>query len=243
MKGEVFGISLFIANTQCAVSLLRRQCFWNNEDESREQRLFAGISWVPHSTVPREAVRNIEQVFGSLASLLYECDFRGFANFDFILTDTGEVLVIECNPRLSSATPQIFAFPDVLGTTNVSKDFLTATLHPAQLRSLPEVQMSRSEYSGSLLDIPASGNGAVRKIFPNGIYRCGSDGIVFVDADVRRISMHDPDLCIVYSEAQIGDRFQRDETIVSVLSNVPLFEPDGTVNKQGFELVEYFQYE
>lgn len=243
IDGEVYGISVFIDDSVIALSALRQQCFWPGTAPEARQKLFAGIAWIAAADISENLRKSIDSVFGRLGELLYRQGFRGFANFDFIAAQSESVQVIECNPRLSSATPQLFHFHELLSGVNPGPGFLLSLLNTERSEIEPEVFLfPDSKFKGGLIDIPAQGTGDVSTVFKPGLYNIKDGSIEFITPDIRRLSNANQQF-VLYSDAVKGDKYQRDETIAAVLSNFPLFNADGSPGETAFRIVEHFRYE
>ncbi|MBI4253144.1 ATP-grasp domain-containing protein [Candidatus Uhrbacteria bacterium] len=149
IHGIPAGISIFMdggGNYFC--SAIRRQCFSlaNGIPDA-----FIGIQWIPTHTLSERTIARINEMTKALIDLLSAERFIGVANIDFIISKSG-VFVLECNPRFSSATPQIIMHPDLTPHSNPWRFLLNAFCNiPNQKIHNPS--LPPSTYRGALLDV------------------------------------------------------------------------------------------
>jgi len=117
VTGQPLGVSILIGKNDCIFSALRLQCFSEQHNALQE---FLGIQFIKTNSIPSNILKLIEDALSNLASALRSRGFLGVANIDFMLTENGP-LFLECNPRLSAATPCLSMQPSLLH----GFDFLT----------------------------------------------------------------------------------------------------------------------
>lgn len=157
IPGIPAGISIFMdGNGNYFCSAIRRQCFSISKSAPDA---FIGIQWIPTHTLSRQTVVRINEMIPALIGLLSAERFIGVANIDFIIARDG-VFVLECNPRFSSATPQIIMHPDLTPHPNPWRFLLNAFCNiPNQ--KIHNASLPHSTYRGALLDVDVHGSVAL----------------------------------------------------------------------------------
>ncbi len=257
IRGESFGITLFISPERTAMSAIRLQCY--HESECAEQKLFAGVQWIKSKQISESRQHQIKRVLGRLAQQLQAQRFSGFANVDFIIDRQDQVWIIECNPRMSAATPQLLAHPELSGGVDLGTEFLAGCLTDARstrgaarplkprLPSFPP-----SSFAGATLDIlprsiaPNTPRPIVRS-FPSGRYSLHDDRIKFAGPDLRhqatdpQLKLRSHEFC-VYTFAQTGQLCHNETALATLLSPTPLYDRRGQLNTLGRQLLQYFNF-
>lgn len=144
-EGLPLGVSILVGKHETVFSALRLQCFSEEHGEFQE---FLGLQWVPSAAVSGALTRSLEHALGLLADALRGEGFLGVANVDFIARGD-EPLLLECNPRMSAATPCIAMLPELLHGLDFCEEFLRAIAGErlsADIRRLPE-----TAFEGSLI--------------------------------------------------------------------------------------------
>lgn len=242
LDGPTYGISVFLQRGLIALSALRRQCFWPSAVDDGPG-VFAGISWTADEELGEELHVRVDDVFTELGRLLYALSYRGFAHFDFIVDTRGNVRVLECNPRLSSATPQLFRFHELLGGVDAAPGFVAEALTPRPYDDHPRcLGLPASGFRGGLLDMAARGTTPLARTFPWGLYRLDGSRGVFETPDVRGLDA-EGDRFVLYGECQVGERYEAGSTLASIISNFPLFDTEARATPAALELMEQFDHE
>lgn len=239
VPGPAYGITVFVSPGVVALSALRRQCFAPKNDSASPS--FIGVQWVPSSAIPPRAAAKMESLFIRLGKLLYHSRFFGFANIDFILHNEIEVLVLECNPRLSSATPQLIGFPELISGLPVGRFFLEGGARADFSRKARVFGLPNSSFSGSLLDINVEGQSlCASRVRPSGFYRAGRAGFEFAGPDVRRL-LHSPTPGLIFAtQAAAGEVLPPGTLAGSVVTNFALFNAAGNLNVRGLKVKSWF---
>jgi hypothetical protein len=246
ISGKTYGISVLLHPQTIALSALRLQCFLNHNSD--EKITFAGIQWLDSAAFDQPAQRQIQSTFIDIAQILrQEYDFAGLAHFDFIMDDCGKIYIIECNPRLSSATPQLFRFTQLISQINSAKLYIEGIASETCASGQYQLDINGfppSDFRGSLLDITHRRNLPllIKKTFANGLYRYDGTHSHFCSADVRSFSDNSPEF-IFYSELLAGDTCAQGDQIASAISNFPLFDPDGILTTAGRDIIAQFDYQ
>lgn len=236
IKGTTYGISVFIDINHVTLSACRIQCFYPHNGS---KPLFAGVQWIPSETLGIKAIERINDVFIQLGCIMHASGFFGFANFDFILGVDGEVSILECNPRLSSATPHLFSRLDL--TSGID----TGALFLQKFTSTPRKQIAvsglpKTRFQGALLDVVCQETKAVvQRSRPLGTYHYSSKGITFDSPALADFKAKKRTL-FLSNMKPISERAQFEETLATVLSNFPLFDEKGHLSKDGKLIGSFF---
>jgi ATP-grasp domain len=242
VDGKSFGITVLVVPGRVALSAVRLQCYYPGET-AHGGRVFAGVQWIPTGALPQGLRRRIDAALLSLGELLYRRRFFGFANVDFMVDARGRVLVIECNPRMSAATPQLLRDPALLSFVPAGELFLRGFLGPRRFpRSFERRPLPASEYQGATLDlVPAAGHpGKIARAFASGLYRLGAREIAYRGPDVRRLE--GPRDLALFSFAREGQTCNADDTLATVVSNAPLYDEQGVMLPAARRVVATFRY-
>ena len=227
-KGRTYGITVFVDASHIVLSSCRLQCFYPYQGV---KPVFAGIQWVKTAHFTQKAKFHINDTFQKLGTLLHNQEFFGFANFDFILTPANEVKVIECNPRLSSASPHLFSCHELTSSINTASLFLSKYI--SKPKSLERYPLPQSKFEGALLDIVCSTHSEeISKTIPNGSYQACASGYKLMSTKPSQLTALYPTL-FYSSEASIGQTVEFEETCGSLITNFPLFSPRGTLTIEG----------
>ena len=173
VKGRPLGITLFVAPGVVRLSAVRLQCYYPPAPGDA-RRLFAGIQWLRTREFSRPLKANISAVFQRLGTLLHKRRYFGFANFDFLIDPADCVWVIECNPRMSAATPQLLANPALSGGAPLGRSFLEgcrqAKKWPQRVECSP---LPDTDFAGATLDATslATASQPVRREHASGLRR------------------------------------------------------------------------
>lgn len=234
--GISVGISIFIdKDGNHFLSGLRRQCF---EFCNGFPQVFLGVQWIPSDGLSEKARKNIEKEVGKIVSLLISRHFIGVANIDLLL-DGDTPRIMECNPRLSSSTPQVFGV-ESLCTNKDAWEFFLNTFRRKKNKRIRNGHLPRHEFGGALLDIDVPAGTKVKNIPPAGVYRFSKTGITFVGLDMKDLSGHSNRFFLFHEFSDRGT-IERDLTLATIISNFPLFdEKKGSLNKAGRTLFEHF---
>jgi hypothetical protein len=247
VKGRSFGISIFITPDVIALSAIRLQCAKGKALNG--QILFNGIQWLPTSFFSPKTIDYMNDVFLELGKKLQAMKFYAFANIDFIIDDQFEkVHIIECNPRLSSSTFQVFALPQLISNLKMSELLIDCFLGSAKPKNRTSFhKIPASKFKGATLDI----NGfhlsdaeslTIKKEFEPGIYSFNGRSPRFKTADFRKFNNRSKQF-ILASFAQKGEQYQSTEVIASIISNFELYDiKTEKLNQAGNTLLKSFNY-
>ncbi len=243
VKGETYGITIFITPSQIALSALRVQCYDGISDLG--QKIFAGIEWLPSRLFKTKLQANINSVFLRLAKALEENHFFGYANIDFIVDDKDEIYIIECNPRFAASTTQLLKFTETIGNINTDKIFVEDFILKTAKNIKQKISyFPQSNFKGALLYIQTAldvKKFLVSKEYPGGVYRLQNNKIKFITPDVRRISLKAKEF-IFYSDTRKGEYHEANTVLASIVSNFSLYNGSHQPNKYAKLILKYFKY-
>ncbi len=224
--GRPLGLTLFISEDCVALSAARLQCYYPPRGGGL---CFAGIQWQPTSALDSALRARLDDRLLHLGLLLHQAGYRGPANIDLIATPDGEPLIIECNPRLSAATPQLFRHPALLHGLPAGRLLIEAfrnkpcyTPNP-RLLGLPD-----SDFAGATLDL---------------VHRLGAPEVILGDEPVNgawstrtaeggaaawlRAGLRPDDELTVIRLAHPNETTPGGTNIATLLASRPLFTEEG----------------
>ena len=245
IKGETYGITVFIAPGKIALSPCRRQCFYPANKFGKKR--FAGIQWIANE-FNDNLIQNINSTFFKTGELLYQKKFFGFANFDFIVDGENRINFIECNPRFSAATPQLIQRPKMTSDLPVGKifveGFLTPQIYPEKIDYFGYPQ---TNFNGSVMEInvfPEEENREIiiKKQYQNGLYNYQDRKLSFATPKIEEINDNHQQLFYCSPAVNIGDIFKEDNVVSYIFSNFPLFTKQGEINEEGREVLGTFKF-
>lgn len=105
LSGRTYGVGLLVSDASVKASALRVQAYLLSP-AAAESQWFAGIQWVSTSDLSAKSLAGLNGSLEKLGLWLHSQGWRGAANFDFLADDSGDPYFLECNPRMSAATPQ-----------------------------------------------------------------------------------------------------------------------------------------
>jgi hypothetical protein len=156
VNGNVFGITMVIHNKGIILSSIRQQCYFDKITPDSDL-IFAGIQWVNKKSFSTSAIKEIEKSCCKIGAFLKKNRFTGVIHFDFMVDKT-KVYFLECNPRPSSATPQLLSSPKLIHNL----DFSPILLH--KFENLPnKPTIPNCNYRGSLLDLMIFGKNQINQ--------------------------------------------------------------------------------
>ncbi len=234
VPGTPIGVSIIIDHAGHAVfSAIRRQCFLYENDFPN---IFLGIQWLPTNYFSDEALRSLQGELLKTSALLHATKFAGMANIDFIVSNE-RAYVLECNPRLSAATPQLFSTngltphkePWRLYTRACVRDTLGTT-------QKEEAHIPSSHYEGATLDIDVPAYTDVSKIPMVGTYQLTARGISHI-ADEQHIPSGLDTFFLFHDLSVPHARIEEEFTLATIFSDSPLYDPiTGSLNARGLSI-------
>lgn len=234
ISGPTVGVSIFIdKNGNYICSALRLQCFLNKKGVPDS---FAGIQWLKTNKLSSQKRKDIERTIEQLAKVLRAEKYYGLANFDIILGDKSYVL--ECNPRLSSATPQIFFWSDLLNNNNGWK-ILIKSLTKKSIGLQSNYRLPNNTHLGSLLDIDVEKRKRIKNILPLGIYQVDKN-INYFGNDINDLKS-DKKRFFLYHDLP-GKISIEDATACTAITNFPAYSAkNGQLNSDGKKIYKYLR--
>jgi predicted ATP-grasp superfamily ATP-dependent carboligase len=217
IDGIPLGISIVVdgdGNYFC--SALRRQCLAMTEKNS--PRLM-GLQWMSKTWFSKKSLRIIKKMNDGLIRFFLDIHFVGVANIDFILARDA-AYVIECNPRFSGATPQVFSKKQATPHPHPWRFLLNAFLDkknaPFHDSSIPP-----STYEGSLTYIDAEKKMTAAGDIPVGQHMIHND-------ELRPCQEKTPGSFFLLHELPCGfSTVKEGETLCYILSDEQLFSEGG----------------
>ncbi|HBH46266.1 MAG: hypothetical protein A2445_04490 [Candidatus Jacksonbacteria bacterium RIFOXYC2_FULL_44_29] len=237
LPGVPIGVTIFLDKAgNYFYAGLRRQCFLN---KNGFPSIFSGIQWLPANFFGSKTLSSISTQLEHLTKLLQKENFYGVANVDILISQE-KALVLECNPRLSSATPHIFAGLSLATNPNPWQFFLDTFWDKQQL-TISDRRLPVSDFTGSLLDIDLAATGSLKQILPVGVYSFKNGRVKFVGQRMKIFFNH-PDYFLLFHELRQISALKRGATLCTILSNFPVFDLEsGELNQAGKEIWSYFR--
>jgi len=247
IDGPAYGITIIVSRDRIILSAIRRQCYGENTHSGRLS--FNGIQWLPISFFSISLRRKMNKIFHDLGRSLLSIGYRGIANIDFIVDSGGdEIYILECNPRLSSSTVHVFAFPEL-----ISKHLLGNVLYNIYVMDrfprdgkVRYYKIPETGFQGATLDI----NGfhltkykrvTIRRGYEPGLYRISKDTISFVSPDVRKLPRRG-NYFMLSSAATKNEQYHWNDIVASIITNFQLYNlSTGEFTQSGVQLLNYFK--
>jgi len=204
--GLPIGVTLIVGTTGAVVSALRLQV---NAWDGRGRHTFFGIQWLPSSIFRAKLLDHLSGELVRLADVLRSEGFRGIANFDLILKDD-KWYFIECNPRLSAATPTLCLLTELLhglSFIDVFADAIEGRALPVHANRIPDTQYEGSTIIPDFIALTQEGK-AIENVLPVGCCVQRDGTFVLRSFDVRDV-LH-PDTFFIYHDLRRGDRITLD---------------------------------
>lgn len=242
--GSTFGIELFISSEVLALSQARIQCFYQHE-EDEDIKWFSGTQFVPSSTLSPALKQRLTETLTTLAKLLAEDGYLGYAGIDVMVDKDDNIFILECNPRFTTSSPLLMQYPETLSGIKTSEIFIHEFLEaPSQQKGQTVVGYPESEFEGSVLRLilrPHSTTEMVtiEKEHPIGLYSYNNGEITFITSDIRQFHQH-PGAFTYYCDLKKGETYKKNTYIADLFANFPLYHANGKINDDGRKIIEYF---
>lgn len=218
-------------------SSLRRQCFASHNGVP-DFKKFIGIQWVPRSFFSIHALQNITAELKKVTAALRAKRYIGIANIDFVLSKE-KAYILECNPRLSSATPHVFSIPQLTSLRDPWIFFLNALLKHKNKKIIRSA-IPGSRFIGATLDgeMENKKNGLLPK---PGVYALSKDRITFLSSRMNTLLRNNHCFSFIHEAPYPGYRKAR--TIpYTIISTIPLYDINtGVPNEHGRSISGFFQ--
>lgn len=236
VDGIPLGVSIFVDQRyNFFYSALRRQCFTSHGGISNFNK-FIGVQWLPSSYFSARSLHALSRVLKKLTHALIRNHYIGVANIDAVLSKEN-AYILECNPRLSSATPQIFSVTHITGSSNPWRFFLNSLLRTPN-KKLRVPSLPDSDFSGATLDLEMKNKrrGGFHK---PGIYAYSKNRIAFVSDTMDRFPRGLDFFALIHEAPYPG--YTNEKTIpCSIISNAPLYHFEtGTKNERGIAISRF----
>ncbi|MSP92264.1 MAG: hypothetical protein EXR79_10755 [Myxococcales bacterium] len=227
--GVAYGVTLFVGPGRVELSAVRRQCYAPTADGT--PLAFMGVQWCPSASVPWLGA--VHPVLARLGAGLHAARYFGFANIDFLRCDDGRVVLIECNARMSAATPQLLRHHDLAGGIDLGARYLDGLRRRARWPAALNVSaLPATTFAGATLDLVSSHSGVVAHVPRAGRWTghsgpgTGKSGCWrWLGADVADPAT--PGEFVVVPLAQLGEQVEAGQSIATVLASCPLFDQRG----------------
>lgn len=231
-----YGVTIFIdGKGNFFFSAIRQQCYLSHKGIPY---YFLGIQWIPTDHLTKKAKTNIEALLQKTVQMLKAEKLIGAFNFDFLLEKENAYL-LECNPRFSSATHDIFSIPNITNCLDPWEFFCniyTSKINPKISReTLPQ-----SLYQGCLLDIDVQRKTQLKKIPRIGTYRVLENKIEFISESAQDIK-NQPNCIFLYHDWDSPGTVVSKCVLCTLISNFPLYTKNGTLNKSGKNVYQFFK--
>ena len=240
LPGIPLGVGIFMDRFGAYFfTALRRQCF---QYEQGWPKHFLGIQWLSKGFFTAAASRRIAEVLMKLAKALAREGFYGLANIDLLIYKN-QPFIIECNPRLSSATPQIFSVP---GLTNHPRpwQFYLNTYYGLPNSKIRARVLPFSKFQGCLLDVDLTEPKKPKRILVPGVYGWRNNRLVFFGDSVRAYQNDKNSLFLFHELSSRAGVLPAGTTLATVISQQPLFNlKTGGLNAKGLKIFNYIKKE
>jgi hypothetical protein len=233
IDGKSYGITTVISQDGSYIlSAIRRQCFTY---ENNMPTTFVGVQWVATNEMKDKVRKSLEDIMRRLIQHLRELGFYGMANFDFLISEDN-VYILECNPRLSSATPQLFGPNGVISIENSWLFFLHAHENNDTVASFK--QIPSSHYTGALMDIDVLATKKVITVPQVGVYQWTNNKMIYVSDMFSDCNQPDR-FFLIHQLSPTTKRFGHD-TFCTIISHTSLFNSEsGERNTLGQHITDY----
>lgn len=229
-EGVPLGVSIFLdLQGNYFISALRRQCFVYKDGYPDK---FLGIQWMPVKFFSEAALQNIQKELLKLVGVLQDYKVCGCVNIDFILHDN-KPYIIECNPRLSSATTQVFGVPNITAHPDPWNFYMNSlTGRPNDL--LQTAAVPENNFEGCVLDVDILNKVTIKNILPSGWFEWNGK-LLQIGNDLSQAQRANS--FFLFHEIYAVDTDWEDFTLCSIIANFPLFElHTGELNTDGMKL-------
>ncbi len=232
-----YGVTMILDQSgSFIISGLRRQCF---TFEQGYPRTFVGVQWMRSDFFPEKVQRSIGVLLQQLAAVFTRAGFYGMANFDILIRDD-EVYCIECNPRLSSASPQLFSVAHITNTEDPWACFIAASTGNV-MENLSNRHMY-STYEGALMDIDVVGVCQVVNVPQIGVYSWEKNRLNYISNRYADIQQGEYRFFLIHTLRSKANRFS-DDTFCTIISHTPLFDAQSGERNNIGELITHYLFD
>ncbi|MFH1423711.1 MAG: ATP-grasp domain-containing protein [Candidatus Nealsonbacteria bacterium] len=237
-KGMACGASLFVDQENVCLSALNRQCFLKNPNGG-PLGLFIGIQWLPSQFFTKELYEKITRDLIRIAEKIKQEGLTGMFNLDFILSENDQIFFLECNPRITAATPQIIATEELHGRTDFMRlllnHFCQKNYPAAKPDSLPE-----NSFQGAQMCIELPEH-TITKLIPGGFFELKKGKIKRIGLENRLDFLKLKNGLFFHNEINEGENYKKTITAGTVFTNFPMYDMKaGFLNKNGKIVYDFF---
>lgn len=238
-KGLSIGVSFFVDENRVYLSALNRQCFLK-DPKGTPLGPFIGIQWLNHKMFKKEVYGEIAAELISIAEKIRKGGLLGMFNLDFVLSKDGRIFFLECNPRITAATPQIIAVPDLHGRT----DFVRLLVNHFGRKNYPVQKpgsLPESSFQGAQMCVEWPPQ-KIRKIVPSGFFALEKGKIKKIELENRLDFLKLKNGLFFYNETNKGENYRKTVTVGTIFSNFPLYDAKtGHLNESGKIVYKFFR--
>jgi len=237
-KGLAIGVSFFVNQKNIYLSALNRQCFLKNPNGG-PLGLFIGIQWLPFEIFPEELYEGVAKALVAVAQKIRQEGLLGMFNLDFILSETGQISILECNPRITAATPQIIAVESLHGRT----DFMRLLLNHFCQKDYPVAEpdlLPKNSFQGAQMSVewPAQ---KITKMIRGGFFALKNGEIARIKLTDRFDFLKFENGLFFHNENNLGENYQETITVGTIFSNFPMYDiATGFLNENGKIVYDFF---
>ncbi|MFA6306142.1 MAG: ATP-grasp domain-containing protein [Candidatus Gracilibacteria bacterium] len=237
LNGVPVGISIFLdKDGNYFFSGMRRQCF---DYKGIFPHIFLGIQWLRKDFFPKPAMKKIYLLMESLAKTLLKQNFIGIANIDVVIYKNIPY-IIECNPRMSSATQHVFSVPNMCNIKNPWEFFLNTFCGNKNIK-VKANKTPKTNFEGCLLDVDVMQKTKITHVPEIGTYSLENNKVKFISGDLKDFT-DDKKRFFIFHDLSDKKMEYENCTICTIVSNYPLFNvKTGKLNQKGKFLHDYFK--
>ena len=234
-KGLACGVSFFVDQKNICLSALNRQCFLKNL-HGGPLGLFVGLQWLPSQFFTKEFYAKIARDLIKIAGKIRREGLTGMFNLDFILSATGQIFFLECNPRITAATPQIIAVEELRGRA----DFMRLILNHFCQKNYPADRPSllpENSFPGAQMCVELPKH-TITKLMPGGFFELKEGKIKRTMLANRFDFLKLKNGLFFHNETNLGENYKKTITVGTVFANFPMYNiKTGFFNNQIFFFV------
>lgn len=244
IEGITYGIELFISSSTIAISQARIQCFYQHESIP-DLKWFSGTQFVPSDIFSPSIKKSLTATLTRLATLLHQDGYLGYAGIDLIITDQGDIFILECNPRFTTSSPLLMQFRETFSGINTSALFIEEFLTPKQYLENPlYFPYPESNFKGSIVRLLLRPHAKEEKVeikheLPLGLYALQNGTIKYQGPDTRALNNYEQAFSY-YCDLKAGETYKRNLYSADIYANFPLYNHSGKINSEGRLLINYF---
>lgn len=237
-NGLAVGVSFFVDQKNVYLSAMNRQCFLKNPNNGL-LGLFIGIQWLPSKIFSKEIYNKISLDLIKIAEKIRQKGLSGMFNLDFILSKTGQTFFLECNARITAATPQIIAVEQLHGRTDFMRllinHFCRKNYPAAKPSPLPENSFQGAQMS---VELPPQ---TITNLIPGGFFEFKKNKIQRIQLKNRLDFLKLKNGLFFHNETNKGENYQKTITVGTVFTNFPMYNiKTGLLNKNGRVVYNFF---